>query len=147
MGAMAEIVFWEKPGCAGNARQVALLRASGHSVTRRDLSAEGWTARTLHPFFGDAPVADWFNRGAPKVKSGEIVPESHTAETALALFMQFPLLIRRPLIESDGVRSFGFDQAKIAAWLGLTPVEASVGEGCPRPDMPPCPPPVGVSHD
>lgn len=29
---MAHLVFYEKPGCAGNARQKALLRAAGHTL-------------------------------------------------------------------------------------------------------------------
>jgi hypothetical protein len=34
---MAEVIFYEKAGCAGNARQKALLRASGHQLVVRDL--------------------------------------------------------------------------------------------------------------
>jgi nitrogenase-associated protein len=140
---MAEVIFWGKPGCAGNKRQVALLPASSHAVELRDLSAEGWRAESLLPFFGDAPVADWFNRGAPKVKQGEILPEEFAAADVLALFVREPLLIRRSLMLSGVTRAFGFDQAKIAAWLGLRAEAPAVGEDCPRPDMPPCPPQHG----
>ena len=52
---MAHVTFWGKPGCAGNAKQMALLRASGHELEVRDLSAEPWTAQRLRPFFGDTP--------------------------------------------------------------------------------------------
>ncbi len=57
---MAEVIFFEKPGCAGNARQKRLLAQSGHAVDARSLLAEPWTAETLRPFFGDRPVAEWF---------------------------------------------------------------------------------------
>ena len=33
---MARVTFWGKPGCAGNARQIALLRASGYALAVRD---------------------------------------------------------------------------------------------------------------
>ena len=36
---MADVIFWEKPGCAGNARQKALLAAAGHRLKVRDLLA------------------------------------------------------------------------------------------------------------
>jgi len=72
---MARIVFYEKPGCGNNTKQKALLAAAGHEVVARNLLAEPWTHERLLEFFGKRPVADWFNRAAPRVKDGEIVPE------------------------------------------------------------------------
>ena len=40
---MAHVTFWGKPGCVGNARQMAVLRASGHVLDVRNLLAEAWT--------------------------------------------------------------------------------------------------------
>ena len=37
---MARVIFYEKRGCGGNARQKALLVASGHEVHARDLLTE-----------------------------------------------------------------------------------------------------------
>ena len=54
---MAELTFYEKPGCQGNARQKALLRSAGHQLTVRNLLTEPWTAERLQGFFGDLPVA------------------------------------------------------------------------------------------
>ncbi|MBI1424317.1 MAG: hypothetical protein GC149_12685 [Gammaproteobacteria bacterium] len=39
---MAEIVFYEKPGCGNNTRQKALLAAAGHHVIARNLLTEPW---------------------------------------------------------------------------------------------------------
>lgn len=142
---MTKIVFYEKPGCANNARQKALLRASGHEVEARSLLSEAWTPERLRSFFGDRPVNEWFNRAAPRVKSGEIRPEAIAAETALALMIADPLLIRRPLLEAGGRRETGFDAALIDAWVGLRSAEAAVTEACLRPqsdsDAVGCPPP------
>jgi nitrogenase-associated protein len=138
---MARVVFYEKPGCGNNTRQKALLATAGHEVDARNLLTERWTDAALRSFFGDRPVADWFNRAAPSVKSGEIIPEQLDAEIALALMRQDPLLIRRPLIESGGRREAGFDQALIHAWLGLTPTGTDL-ESCPRSHQhTPCPTP------
>jgi nitrogenase-associated protein len=70
---MAKVIFYEKPGCGGNARPKALLVSSGHELDVRNLLAEPWTAERLQPFFGSRPVAEWFNASAPRVKSGEMI--------------------------------------------------------------------------
>ncbi|MDO9707244.1 ArsC/Spx/MgsR family protein [Paracraurococcus lichenis] len=129
---MAKVVFFGKPGCAGNAQQEAVLRAAGHAVERRDLLREPWTAERLRGFFGDRPVAAWFNRAAPRIARGELRPETLDAEAAMALLLAEPLLIRRPLLESGGRREVGFEPAVIEAWLGLAPAREEVGEGCPH---------------
>ncbi len=116
---MAIITFYEKPGCANNTRQKVLLAAAGHTVQAKSLLTEPWTRERLLQFFGNRPVAEWFNRAAPKVKSGEVVPEALNADTALALMLAEPLLIRRPLIEAERRREVGFDPEMIDAWLGL----------------------------
>lgn len=129
---MATVLFWEKPGCAGNARQKALLAASGHEVSARDLRAEPWTAARLRPFFGDRKVAEWFNRNSPRLRSGEVRPEALDEQAALDLMLADPLLIRRPLLQVDERREAGFDQALIAAWIGLRPSAPVVDETCQR---------------
>jgi len=116
---MADVIFYEKPGCANNARQKQLLEKAGHRLDVRNLLEERWTAETLRSYFGERPVTDWFNKAAPGVKSGAVDPSSLTAEAALALMLAEPILIRRPLIEAQGTRVVGFDQAAIDAWLGL----------------------------
>jgi nitrogenase-associated protein len=117
---MTIVTFYEKTGCSGNARQKAMLEASGHEVVARDLRQVKWTRTRLLSFFEGQPVAAWFNRNAPAVKSGEIVPEHIDEATALGLMQNDPLLIRRPLMEADGRRMAGFDVAAVAAWLGLS---------------------------
>jgi nitrogenase-associated protein len=117
---MAHLHFYEKPGCGGNARQRALLEAAGHTLERHDLLAVPWTRERLLQFLAPLPVAQWFNRAAPRVKRGEIVPEALDAEAALAALLAEPLLIRRPLMErEDGARLVGFDTAEVERFVGL----------------------------
>ena len=137
---MTIITFYEKPGCANNSRQKLLLAAAGHTVQAKSLLTEPWTKERLLAFFGNRPVAEWFNRAAPKIKSGEIVPEEIDAETALAMMRAEPLLIRRPLIEADGRREVGFDPEVIDAWLGLNKmVEGDLQECRKGHEAKPCP--------
>lgn len=117
---MTHIIFYEKPGCGGNARQRALLEAAGHTLERRSLLSEPWTRDALLAFLQPLPVPQWFNRAAPRVKSGEVVPQALGAEAALALLLAEPLLIRRPLMQGpDGARLVGFDTAEVDRFVGL----------------------------
>ena len=133
---MTHLVFFEKPGCGGNARQRSALLAAGHTLERRNLLTAHWTRQTLLEFVGTLPVADWFNRAAPRVKSGEVQPEAQNVDSALALLLSEPLLIRRPLMQrtDDLTRLVGFDPAAVDAWIGLGTAHASTSmEGCASP--------------
>jgi len=122
---MAYITFYTKPGCATAAKQLELLRRSGHSVEVHDLLTHPWTSVELLSYFGEMPVNWWFNPNSPRVKSGEIDPLRYDATTALKLMQEDHLLIRRPLMESRGMRLCGFDPAKVHTWVGLLfPAEA-----------------------
>jgi nitrogenase-associated protein len=127
---MSTVEFYEKPGCANNTRQKLLLVQAGHTVWAKNLLTEPWTRERLLQFFGNKPVTEWFNRAAPKIKSGEIVPEQIQADTAIAMMLSEPLLIRRPLIEAEGHREVGFDVEEIDAWLGLSKLPDGNIEGC-----------------
>lgn len=124
------IIFYEKPGCSGNAKQKAFLQEAGHTLEVRSLLAWPWQRETLLAFMGHIPVPAWFNRAAPRVKSGEIDPEKLDREEALQMLLEDHLLIRRPLMmRDDGQTLVGFETAALAAFLPEA-VFASPGEGC-----------------
>jgi nitrogenase-associated protein len=116
---MTRVIFYEKPGCSNNARQKQLLTAAGHELDVRNLLTEAWTAELLRSYFTGKPVAAWFNKAAPKIKSGEIQPDAVDDMTALTLMLAEPILIRRPLMEAGGRRNVGFDPIEVEAWIGL----------------------------
>jgi nitrogenase-associated protein len=117
---MAQITFFTKLGCMTAAKQIELLQHSGHNVEVRDLLVHSWTAEELVSYFGELPVNEWFNEKSPRVKSGEIDPAAYNREGALTLLLADHLLIRRPLMESDGTRLCGFDPATLHAWVSLS---------------------------
>ncbi|GFO70304.1 hypothetical protein GMLC_38830 [Geomonas limicola] len=117
---MATITYFTKLGCQTAAKQVEALRQAGHQVEVRDLLAEPWDAAQLTSYFGDLPVAQWFNPNSPRVKAGEIDPAAYDAAAALELMRADHLLIRRPLMESGGTRMCGFDPARVHAWIGFS---------------------------
>ncbi len=147
---MAHVIFFEKPGCSGNAQQKALLEAAGHTVDARSLLAEPWTAQALAAYLDPLPVSEWFNRSAPAVRDGAIVPERLDAAQAMALLLDDHLLIRRPLMEVDGTRLVGFDTFAVDGWIGLSaaPLPARNLEGCAKGDAPhaACPDPADATH-
>ena len=130
---MVQVIFYERTGCVNNARQKALLWASGHEVIARDLLKTPWTAETLRPFFGDLPVKEWFNKSAPQIKLGEINPENMSEATALQLMIEDPTLIRRPIIQVGDTCQLGFNRHQVNAWIGLaSPRGLEKLEVCPK---------------
>jgi nitrogenase-associated protein len=130
---MATITFYEKPGCSNNTRQKKLLAAAGHQVVARNILTEAWQAGRLRAFFGALPVRDWFNYSAPAIKLGEIEPDTLTDQEALALMLESPLLIRRPLMQVGDEVMAGFDQQAVDNWIGLQKIETTADlESCPR---------------
>ncbi len=130
---MATVLFYEKPGCINNGKQKVLLAAAGHTVQAKSLLTEKWTAERLRAFFGDLPVAQWFNLSSPRVYGGEVSPEALDEKEALRLMLADPMLIRRPLMEVDGQRRVGFDPEVVERWIGLSSRAGGEDlETCPR---------------
>lgn len=129
---MARIIFYEKPGCAGHARQKALLIASGHQIDARNLLTEPWSTSSLRPYFGAKPVREWFNAASPRIKSGEVDPEKVTPQQALVMMIVDPTLIRRPLMRVGDHCEAGFDPGAVRAWVGLKVDAEDVADDCAR---------------
>jgi nitrogenase-associated protein len=116
---MVKITFYEKPGCINNTKQKKLLAEAGYKVDARNLLTEPWTAARLLAFFNNLPVNAWFNQSAPAVKSGEVIPDTLTADQAIRCILADPILIRRPLMELGDTRMVGFEQDQVNKVLGL----------------------------
>ncbi len=130
---MTTVYFYEKPGCANNNRQKKLLEAAGHQVVALNILTEPWQEERLRKFFGEMAVRDWFNYSAPPVKYGEIDPDELSEQQALALMLENPLLIRRPLMQVGDNVMAGFDQQAVDNWIGLKETETRQDiESCPR---------------
>ncbi|ESQ17464.1 MAG: hypothetical protein N838_03535 [Thiohalocapsa sp. PB-PSB1] len=129
---VTEIVFYEKPGCIGNARQKRILTRLGHQLEVHDLLSEPWSREQLRAFFCELEVKDWFNPSAPRIKSGHVDPSKLDERSALELLLAEPLLIRRPLIESVHGRCCGFEPNPVLNALGVQFDEGDDLQSCPR---------------
>ncbi|MDD2789042.1 MAG: arsenate reductase family protein [Sulfurimonas sp.] len=107
---MRIVIFYEKPGCVTNAKQKAALREAGCSIIERDILSNGMSESELGSFFVNLPVEKWFNMNAPQIKNAEINPKTLDAATAMALLMQNPILIKRPLMIISKRKLCGFNQ-------------------------------------
>jgi nitrogenase-associated protein len=125
---VATVIFYEKPGCGTNARQKLALAKAGHDLDVRNLLTAPFTAQQLRAFFGDLPIPSWFNPTAPAVKAGAVDPEAVDSNAALEMMLANPILIRRPLLETNGKRCAGFDLAR----LGLA-LDGDLPDTCIRP--------------
>jgi nitrogenase-associated protein len=131
---MTELVFYEKPGCVGNLKQQKLLRSQAIDFVVRDLISESWSAQRLRPYFEDKPVAQWFNTTAPRVKSGEFSIDDLDEAEALALMVEDPILIRRPLLEFGELRQSGFEAGSVLTALGVALNTNENLQDCPMQD-------------
>ncbi len=129
---MAQLIFYEKPGCAGNRRQQAVLRAQGISFEVKDLLTTAWTGDRLRPFFADKAVAEWFNPSAPRVKSGQIDIHAVSEIEALEMMRQEPLLICRPLLDLGDKKQSGFSAGVVLDALGVALEPDKDLQACPK---------------
>ncbi|MGD8932242.1 MAG: ArsC/Spx/MgsR family protein [Chromatiales bacterium] len=128
---MSELVFYEKPGCLGNRQQQVLLLSLGHRLEVKDLLGEPWTAGRLRPCFGDRPIAEWFNLSALRIKSGELDIEGLDEPQALALMLDEPLLICRPLLQQGELRQAGFVPWPVLDAMGVSLAPGEDLQSCP----------------
>ena len=135
------VIFYEKPGCATNAKQKKSLRDAGCMVIERNLLDHGMNAEELYAFFEGKPVSEWFNPNAPKMKRGEIDISKLNERSALQMLMMEPILIKRPLIVMNNRKMSGFDQGFIERSLErplgsmVSTVCSSAHEPCPEPQF------------
>lgn len=104
-----KVVFYEKSGCAGNARQKKLLKSCGVEFEVRSLLDTKWTKETLEPFFKGLAPKEMFNPFAPAVKNNEIDIGSIGYDEAVAMMIEKPILVKRPLIQVNDKYYCGFD--------------------------------------
>jgi len=130
---MAEIIFFEKPGCIKNTKQKNILRNAGHNVVAMDILTYDWGNDTLLNYLSALPILQWFNQSSPDIKSGKIEPVDLTQVQALKLMIKNPILIRRPLMKVNEQYKAGFDYDEINNLIGLQKINKEDDiESCPR---------------
>ncbi|MBB3103123.1 ArsC/Spx/MgsR family protein [Azomonas macrocytogenes] len=113
------VVFYEKPGCAGNRRQKDLLQEHGIALDVRDMSKGSWTKEKLEAYFGDKPNEAIVNTSSPLIKSGDVDPAALSRDELIEKMLTTPLLIKRPLIEFGDTLLCGFDIPRLNSLLGI----------------------------
>ena len=113
-----QIVFYEKPGCSGNAKQKKLLDLHQVTYKTKDILTEPWSFERLSAFFDALPKEQIYNPFAPQIKQKALDVDALTKEQLIKAMLQEPILIKRPLLEIDEHKICGFDIEQINKLLG-----------------------------
>lgn len=105
--------FYEKTGCSGNAKQKELLKSHNISFSVKSLLDTSWTKESLSEFFRGLETKDIFNPFAPQIRDKEIDISKLSKDEAINLMIKNPILIKRPLLDINGVKICGFNIEKI----------------------------------
>lgn len=111
--------FYEKTGCSGNAKQKELLKSHNISFSVKSLLDTSWSKESLGEFFKGLDIKDIFNPFAPQIRDKEIDINSLSKDEAIELMIKNPILIKRPLLDINGVKVCGFDIEKINELLNV----------------------------
>jgi arsenate reductase (glutaredoxin) len=117
--AFYNFIFYEKTACSGNAKQKELLKNHNISFTVKSLLDTKWTFEVLNEFFNGMEVKDMFNPFAPQIKNEEINILNIKRDEAINLMIKEPILIKRPLLDINGVKLCGFNIEQINKLLNV----------------------------
>jgi nitrogenase-associated protein len=106
-------IFFEKSGCGGNARQKELLKKHNITFEVKDLLNTKWSYDDLVGYFEGLEIVDMFNSFAPQIRDKQIDISKLSFYEAINLMIRNPILIKRPLLDINGVKICGFDIEKI----------------------------------
>ena len=107
-----------KPACAPPAT----------SLHVRNLLTEPWTPERLRQFFKPLPVAQWFNRKRPAVKSGEVNPDALTPTPRWPLMVKAPSRFAAPCWKWATSAGWAADVAALDARIGPNGVNLPPGD-------------------
>lgn len=117
--AFYNFIFYEKTGCSGNAKQKELLQNHNIFFTVKSLLDTKWTFENLSEFFKGLEVIDMFNPFAPQIRNEEINILTIKKDEAIKLMIKEPILIKRPLLDINGVKLCGFNIVQINKLLNV----------------------------
>ena len=83
------------------------------SFSVKSLLDTSWTKETLSEFFKGLEVIDMFNPFAPQIRYKQIDINTLSKDEAINLMIKNPILIKRPLLDINGIKVCGFDIEKI----------------------------------
>lgn len=115
---MADILFFEKPGCINGEKQKKILHEAGHVLTCSNILEYPWTREELLLYVEGKAPSEIMNYTAPDIKNKTVVPEELSFDEAVELMLGNPILIKRPLVEVEGKHLQGFLDKGLQPYLG-----------------------------
>lgn len=80
----------------------AWLSQADVELTSRDFFEDRFSKEELRGLFGDRPASDFFSWNSPSFRKMGVSRDSLSDDELLALMLDQPRLIRRPLVVVDG---------------------------------------------
>lgn len=114
-----KVIFYEKPGCMGNAKQKKLLQSNNVAFEVRSILDTKWDKKTLESFFENLNIYDITNQFAPKVKNNQINLDTTSKSEMIEMMIKDPILIKRPLLVIGEQKICGFDIQRINSCLSI----------------------------
>ena len=114
-----KIVFYEKPGCTGNARQKRLLKQCGYELDVRDMLSTLWSIEKLQSFFYALEKEDIVNKFSPDIKNNLLNIDEMTKDDLILKMIEKPLLIKRPLMIFGDYKLCGFNTKRLSKLLNV----------------------------
>lgn len=113
-----KVIFYEKPGCKGNARQKEVLTSAGYLLDVKDILSTTWDRKELLLFFENKKIHDCVNLSAPVITREGLDIYSLKESDLLDRMISEPILIKRPLILYKSKHGVGFDCELVESLLG-----------------------------
>jgi nitrogenase-associated protein len=113
------VIFYEKPGCAGNNKQKKLLKNQDLNLEVKDILSTNWTKDKLESFFIGLDKEEIINPFAPSIKKGLLDLNSISKDELIEKMIQEPILIKRPLMQIGTAKICGFDLGKVYKILNV----------------------------
>lgn len=126
-----KIIFYEKTGCVGNAKQKKVLSYHQISFETRSILDTSWSVENLTPFFEGLSTKEMINPFAPQITNKELNISGFTKEELIKLMVKTPILIKRPLLVIADKKICGFDIVKINTALKINICESLTISSCP----------------
>ena len=113
------MIIYHLKTCDTCRKAIKALKAAGHDVTAVDVRADGVDQATLQKFESELGYEALVNKKSTTWRGlSEAQKSALSRETAIALLLEHPTLMKRPVIDENGTLTLGWTK-DVQAQYGL----------------------------
>jgi arsenate reductase/regulatory protein spx len=110
---LKRVTLYTKSGCSTCIKARQFLLGKGVHYTERDIFKHPFSELELRAIVAQRPVTEIFSYRSPSVKALGLDVERMNDEELIAVMLQEPRLIRRPLLTTGEALAVGFDESQL----------------------------------